>query len=147
MILHMTLNHQMNKTFLQSKSNQMEVGLSLLLLLYLLFRKFDFQINLLTYKMTLNHQKNIRNNSPVKINVFYSQNHTKKRYYTCTYLHLRKFDLQTDLLTFKMTLNHQKNTRNVLYSQNHIKMRYCTCSYLYLLKILFFRNFDLQITS
>ena len=46
------------------------------------FFLFDFEIDVLTLKMTL-YQKNTRNGLP-------SQNRMKMRYYTCSWLHLLK---------------------------------------------------------
>ena len=57
----------------------------------------------------------------------------------------RLLDLAIEVLTLKMTFNHQNNTRNGLFSQNHIKDIYSISCYLCLLKIIFFYTFDLGI--
>ena len=41
---------------------------------------------------------------------------------------------EVDLLTFKMTLNHENNIRDEFSSQNYTIFFYYTCSYFYLLK-------------
>ena len=43
----------------------------------------DLEINLLTLRMTLKHENNIRNE-------FFSENYTKMRYYTCFYFYWLK---------------------------------------------------------
>ena len=38
-----------------------------------------------------------------------------------------QLDLKIDLLTLRLTSNHQNNTRNGFYSQNHTENRYYIC--------------------
>ena len=58
----------------------------------------------------------------------------------------RLLDLEIEVLTLKMTFNHQNNTRNGLFGQNHIKHIYYTSCYLCLLKIIFFIPSTLELT-
>ena len=46
----------------------------------------------------------------------------------------RLLDLEVDLLTLKMALNHENNIKNGFSSQNYTRKRYYTCFYFYLLK-------------
>ena len=48
-----------------------------------IFNLLHLEVDLLTLKMTLNHENNIRDE-------FFSQNYTKKMYYTCSYCKLLK---------------------------------------------------------
>ena len=98
---------------------------------YHFFRNFGSQIGLLTLKMTLNHQNNIRNE-------LFSENYTKTRYHNLLYLlknHIfthssfkLSFDLQNALESSK---EYKKKSE-----QYHIKITYYTCSYLHLQNIL-----------
>ena len=95
----------------------------------------------MTLKMTLNHQNIIRNQffSQNK-HILQSKSHQKEVLHLFILIFMKKkskFDIQIDLLTLKMTLNHQNNTTKVFSSQNHIIMTCYTCSYLYELKIIF----------
>ena len=55
----------------------------------------DLEIALLTLRMTLKHENNLRN-------AFFSENYTKMRYYTCFYLYWLKKSFLTLKLTFDL---------------------------------------------
>ena len=82
--LKMTLNQQNNtKWIFQTKSHEKEV-LHMFLAWFVKNDNFAYltlKIDFLTLKMTLSHENNTRNGLP-------GQNHTKMRYYTCSWLHL-----------------------------------------------------------
>ena len=90
------------------------------------FLLLDLEIEVLTLKMTFNHQNNTKNG-------LFSQNHSKHIYYILHFLlfvfvenHIfYTFDFGIDLLTLKITLkmifNHQNNTINGFSSQNSMK--------------------------
>ena len=88
---------------------------------------FGLEIDLLTLRVTSNVQDNRRNG-------LFSQNLTKKKYYVLriTYYvpsfisrksYFPSLDLEIDLLTLKMILNHQNSTISSLCNQNDTKKR------------------------
>ena len=81
-----------------------------------IFVIFDFEIDLLTLHITLNHQTNNKNRL------------SRQNYYTCFLIYLIKIIFhilypKIDLLTFKMILNHHNIPREQLYCHTHTKKR------------------------
>ena len=111
------------------------------------FCSFDLEIDVLTLKLTWNHENNTRNG-------FSSQKYTKRvitlvpRYISYkyhiwpwkSYFHL--IDLDIYALTLKMTFNHQNSTTNWFFSQKHIRKRYYT-----LLIFVFVKNYIFAVLS
>ena len=90
--------------------------------------------------MTFNHQNNTISGFSSK------KSHRKEVLHLFVVLSVTNhifclFDLEIEVLTFKITFNHQ----NGLVNQNRIKQKYYTSCYLCLLKIIFLYTFDLGI--
>ena len=110
---------------------------------------FDFEIALLTLRVTSNDQDNRRNR-------YFIENHTKRGIthvpsFIISKLYFQSLDFEIHLLTLKMTFNHQNSTRNSLFNQSdtkrgqhHKKKTYYTSSYFSFLKLMFL-HFDLGI--